>query len=165
MWPAIHTRPDLAYLMGILSQFYKNLGPAYVKLVKRVLQYIYRTLDLGFTFDRKADTPDNVIGYTDSNFARSKTDWKSIGGWVFLLTRAAISHSSKLLLIIALSICKAEYIAMCGVRRETIWLGYLLAELGFWKKSTLVILYADNQDLIILSNNPKSHWQTKHIEV
>ena len=68
-----------------------------------------------------------------------------------MLEGAAISHLFKLQSIVALSTCEAKYIAICEARKEVVWLGYLLAELGFWKKSTPVILYTDNQGSIALS--------------
>ena len=82
-----------------------------------------------------------------------------------MLAGAAISHSSKLQSIVALSTCEAEYVAMCESGKEAVWLGYLLAKLGFRKRSTPVTLYADNQGSIALSNNPEFHRRTKHIDV
>lgn len=82
-----------------------------------------------------------------------------------MLARVAISHLSKLQSIVILSTCKAEYVAMCEAKKETIWLGYLLAKLEFWKKFTLITLYADNQGSIALSNNPEFYQQTKYINV
>ena len=38
---------------------------------------IYKTLDLSLKFDGEADMPDDVVKYTDSDFAGSKTDRKS----------------------------------------------------------------------------------------
>lgn len=76
MWPAIHAYSDLTYSLGVLSRFCNILGPVYVKLVKHVLQYISGILDLGLKFDGEVDTPDDVIGYIDFNFAVSKTDRK-----------------------------------------------------------------------------------------
>ena len=67
-----------------------------------------------------------------------------------MLVGAAIGHSSKLQLIITLSTCKAEYIAIWEVGKEAVWLGYLLAELEFQKRSIPVTLHADNQGLIAL---------------
>ena len=82
-----------------------------------------------------------------------------------MLARAAISHSSKLWSIVPLSTNEAEYIAICEARKKAVWLRHLLAELGFCKKSTPVILYADNQGLIALLNNLEFHRRTKHIDV
>ena len=104
-----------------------------MELVKHVLQYVSGTLDLSLKFDGEADTLDNVVGYTDSDFAGLKIDQKSTKGYVFILAEAAISHTFKLQSIVALSTCKAEYVAMCEARKEAVWLGYLLAELGFQK--------------------------------
>ena len=50
-----------------------------------------------------------------------------------MLKGAAISHSSKLQFIVALSDFEAEYFDICEVEKDAVWLGYLLAELGFWK--------------------------------
>ena len=151
--------------MGVLSQFCNNPGPVHVELVKHFLQDVSGILDLGLKFDREADTPDDVVVYTNSNFAGSKTDSKSFGGYIFMLARAAISHLSKLLSIDTLSICEAKYIAMCEEGKQAVWLGYLLAELGFRKRSTLVTLYADNQGSIALLNNPEFYRQTIYIKV
>ncbi len=134
-------------------------------LVKHFLQYVSGILELGLKFDREADTPDDVIGYIDSDFAGSKPDRKSTRGYVFMLAGAAISDSSKFQSIVALFTFEAEYIAICEVRKEAVWLGYLLAELGFQKRSTPVTLYADNQGSIVLLNNSEFHHCAKHIDV
>ena len=165
MWPAMHSRPDLAYSVGVLSRFCNNPGPVHIRLVKHILRYVSGTLQLGLTFDGGADTPDDLIGYTSSGFAGSNSDQKSTGGYVFMLAGAAISHSSKIQSIAALSTCEVEYVAMCEAGKEAVWLGYLLAELGFRKRSAPVTLYADNQGSIARSNKPEFHRRTKHINV
>ncbi len=151
--------------LHVLSQFCSNPGPTNIELVKHVLRYVSGTLELGSNFDGEADTLDDVIGYTDSDFARSKPDQKSTGGYLIILAVAAISHSSKLQSIVALSTYKAEYDAMYEAGKEAVWRGYLLAELEFWKRSTPVTLYTDNQGSIALLNNPEFHRRTKHLDV
>ena len=165
MWPAMQSRPDFAQAVGVLSRFCSNPGPAHVEVVKYILRYVSGTLKLGLIFDGNADTPDDVIGNTDFDFAGSKSDRKSAGGYVFMLAGAAISYSSKLQTIIALSTCEAEYVAMCEAGKEAVWLRSLLAEVGFRKRSSPVTLYADNQGSITLANNPEFHRCTKHIDV
>lgn len=59
------------------------------------MQYVSETLDLSLKFDGEVDTLDDIVKYIDSDFARSKTDWKSIGGHIFMLARAVINHLSK----------------------------------------------------------------------
>lgn len=63
MWLTIHACPDLAYLVELLSRFYKNSRLTHVKLVKHVLQYVSGTLDFGLTFEGEADTLDDIVGY------------------------------------------------------------------------------------------------------
>lgn len=82
-----------------------------------------------------------------------------------MLADAAISHLFKLQSIVTLFICEAKYVAMCKVKKEVVWLEYLLAELRFWKWYSLVTLYTDNQGSIVLSNNFKFHWCTKNINI
>ena len=165
MWPAVHSRPDLAQAVGVLSRYCSNPGPTHVALVKQVLRYISGTLNRGLVFDGSTDTPNDIIGYTDSDFAGTKSGRKSTGGYVFLLAGAAISHSSKLQSIVALSTCEAEYIAMCEAGKEAIWIYRLLVELGYQKKNSAILLRADNQGAIALASNPEFHRRTKHIDV
>ena len=165
MWPAVHSRPDLAQAVGVLSRYCSNPGPIHVALVKQVLRYVSGTLNKGLVFDGSADTPNDVVGYTDADFAGTKTGRKFTSGYVFLLAGAAISHCSKLQSIVALSTCEAEYVAMCEAGKEAIWVHRLLVELGYRKKNTAVPLRADNQGAIALTSNPEFHRRIKHIDV
>ncbi len=92
----MYSCPDLTYSMRILSRFCSNSGPVHVELIKYVLQYTSVTLELELIYDGKTDIPDNIIGYTNSNFVESKIDWKSIRDYVFILAGVVISHLSKL---------------------------------------------------------------------
>ena len=49
-WAATMTRPDVAYAAHQLGQFNDNPGPAHWRAAKRVLQYLWRTKDLGITY-------------------------------------------------------------------------------------------------------------------
>lgn len=77
IWPAIHFYLDFAYSIGLLNQFCSNPGLVFVDFVKYVLQYVFAILELSLTLDGEVNILDNIIGYTDSNFARLKINWKS----------------------------------------------------------------------------------------
>lgn len=62
--------------MKVLSQFCSNLRLEYVELIKHILRYISRTIDQGLAFDDGANMPDDVVGFIDSDFARSKPNQK-----------------------------------------------------------------------------------------
>ena len=164
MWPAVHTRPDLAYSVGVLSRYSHNPSEIHCNLVKRVLRYVAGTLDTGLTFRKSSG--DDLIGYSDSDFAGLKDTRHSTGGYVFMLGGGVISHSSKQQQTIALSSCEAEYMAMSEAAKEAIWASRFLEELGVKKgKNQPILLYADNQGAIDLTVNPLFHKRTKHIEI
>ncbi len=96
IWPAMQSCPNLTYSVGVLSYFCSNPRLAYIKLVKYILQYVSGTLKLSLKFDGAADTPDDMVGYTDSDFAGSKIGQKSTEAYDFMLVGATISHLSKL---------------------------------------------------------------------
>lgn len=50
---------------------------------------------MGLKFDKKANTLDNIVKYTNFNFTRLKIDFKLIENYIFMLAKVAISHSCK----------------------------------------------------------------------
>jgi hypothetical protein len=81
------TRPDIAYVTGLLGRFQTNLGPEHWKLVKKVLRYLQGTKGLKLTY-RKTESL-RIVGVSDSNYAGD--DRKSTSGYVFTLAGGAIS--------------------------------------------------------------------------
>ena len=68
---------------------------------------------------------DEIIGYTDSDWANDCTDRKSQGGHVFLCNGGAISWQSRKQDLVATSTTEAEYIACSEASREARWLRQL----------------------------------------
>lgn len=163
MWPAIHTRPDIAYAVGVLSRYCSNPSPLHCKYLQRIMRYLTGTLDVGLVFRR--NTQDDIVGYSDSDYAGTKDRRRSTGAYVFMLTGALISHRSKLQSTVAMSTCEAEYMAMTEAAKEAIWCARFLVELDFRKKNTPVLIRGDNQGAIALAKNPEFHSRNKHIEV
>ena len=81
------TRPDLAFVTGLLDRFQSNSGTKQWKLVKKVLHYLQGTKGLMMTY-RRSDSL-HIVGYSDSNYAGD--DRKSTSGYVFTLAGGAIS--------------------------------------------------------------------------
>ncbi len=65
IWQAVHTRPDIAYSVRVLSCYCSNSGPTYCNLVVQVFQYHSATLELEITFTDNSEN--NLVGYTDSD--------------------------------------------------------------------------------------------------
>ena len=120
MWPAVHTRPDISYSVGVLSRYCANPSPIHCNLVIQIFQYLTRILDLGITF--RSDTTDELVGYTDSDWAGLKDRRKSTSGYAFLLSRGLVSHQSKQQPTVALFSIEAEYMATTKVGKEALWI-------------------------------------------
>ncbi len=163
----MHIRLDLAYSVRVLSRYAHNPSQIHCALIKRVLRYVVGITNVGLKFSRDVNNPhsdDDLVGYSDSDFAGLKDKRHSTGGYVFMLAGGSISHSSRQQQIIALSFCEVEYMALSEAAKEAIWVDRFLHELGF-RDDQSVHLYANNKDAIDLITNPLFHKRTKHIEI
>ena len=59
IWPAVHTRPDIAYLIGVFSCYYSNPGPIHCNLIIQIFKYLSGTFDLGIVFI--ANSKDDLV--------------------------------------------------------------------------------------------------------
>ncbi len=163
MWLAVHTRPDIAYSIGILSRYCSNPGPTHCNLVIKIFRYLSRTLNLEITFT--AASENELLSYTNSDFAGLIDGRKSKSGYIFMMSGGPLSHQSKLQNTVALSSTEAEYMATTEAEKEELWVAPFLACLGFRLPSQPVDLRADNKGAISLTENSEFHRKTKHIEV
>jgi hypothetical protein len=76
----------------------------------------------------------------------------------------AISWSSRLQTIVALSTTEAEYIAATSAGQEILWLRNLLTELGY-KLPGPSTLHIDNRSAISVAKNPEHHGRMKHLDL
>ena len=163
IWPAVHTSPDIAYLIGVLSRYCSSQGPTHFNLVIQIFRYLSGTLDLGITFT--ANSEDGLVGYTDSDYEGLADGQKATGGYIILLSGAPLSHQSKLQSTVALSSTEAEYMATVEAGKEALWVARFLACLGFRLPSQPVKLCADNKGAIALTENPEFNRKTMNIKV
>ena len=102
-------------------------------------------------------------GYTDADMAGDTDSRKSTSGFLMTFAGGAVSWQSKLQKCVALSITKAEYIAVTEACKETLWMKKLLQELSLKQEGYTV--YCDSQSAIHLSKNSTYHSRSKHIDV
>lgn len=79
-------------------------------------------------------------------------------------SQCVLSWQSRKQSIVALSSTEAEYIAAAIAAKELIWLQTIISELGY-SLSQPSIIYTDNQSSLHLSENPKFHDRSKHIDL
>lgn len=78
----VHTRPDVAYSVGIVSRYMERPTVLHLNAAKRILRYIQGTLEYGLVYSK--DSSNNVLtGYSDSDLAGHVDDRRSTGGWHF----------------------------------------------------------------------------------
>ncbi|CAN0449093.1 unnamed protein product [Discosporangium mesarthrocarpum] len=80
------------------------------------------------------------------------------------MSGAAITWSSKMQPIVALSTMEAEYISLAHAAQEAVYLGNFFEELGFPEYDTIT-MYEDNMGALQLGSNKIYSARTKHIGV
>jgi hypothetical protein len=109
----------------------------------------------GSTFD--------LIGYSDSDYARCKVDRKSTSGTCQFLGRSLVSWSSKKQTSVALFTAEVEYVAAGQCCAQLLWMRQTLPDFGY--NLSKVPLLCDNESAIRMADNPVEHSRTKHIDI
>ena len=89
MYAQVCTRPDIAFVVGVMGRYLSNLGMQHWKAAKCVMRYLKRTKGYMFTYQK----PENfkIIGYSDSHFVGCQDSKCSTFGYIFMLAGGAIS--------------------------------------------------------------------------
>ena len=104
-----------------------------------------------------------VQGYTNSNFMSDVDDRKSTSESLFVCNGGPISWKSYKQTMIVDSTMEAEYIAALEAAKEAFWYKKFAAEIRVIP-SNVIPLYYDNNGIIALTKEPRSHQKSKHIE-
>ncbi len=164
MYAQVCTRPDIAYIVGILSRFLSNPGLDHWVAAKRVLRYLQRTKDYMLTY-RKSDQLE-IIGYSDSDFAGCQDSRKSTSGYIYLLAEGAISWKSAKQSLVASSTMAAEFIACYEASNHGLWLRNFVTGLRIVDYVDRPLkLYCDNKSAVLYSNNNRSSTKSKFIDI
>nr|GEU95447.1 hypothetical protein [Tanacetum cinerariifolium]GEY30061.1 hypothetical protein [Tanacetum cinerariifolium] len=105
----IHTRPDLAYSVRVVSRYINAPKESHLKVVKQILLYVKGTLQLGLVYQQGGDG--KLIGYSNSSHGMDLDDGKG--------TTKQCSTST-----IARSV---------GHHKNNIWLHYPLVKPSLWR--------------------------------
>ena len=161
MYAMLGMRPDIAYAVGIVSQYCTNPNQHHWTAVKRIFRYLAGTRGLGILYGGGA----RCEGFCDSDWGGS-ADRRSTSGYVFLLNGGAISWANRKQPTVALSSTEAEYIALTQAVKEVLWLRTLFSEIGAPKHAREISqISSDNQGAIALAKNPGFHARSKHIDI
>ncbi|KAL4302309.1 hypothetical protein GQ457_10G005790 [Hibiscus cannabinus] len=156
------TRPDMMYVVCLLSRFMSNPTELHLQAAKRVLRYLKGTVDLGVFYQRKSK--EELEAYTDSDYVGDVDDKKNTSGYVFLLSKGAMSWSSKKQHVVTFSTTKAEFVAAASCSCQGVWMKRVMEKLGHSQRWNIIV-FCDNSSTIKLSKNPVLHRCSKRIDV
>ncbi|KAA3474856.1 receptor-like protein 12 [Gossypium australe] len=156
------TRPDIIYVVRLLSRFMHCYNEKHFQAAKRVLRYIKGTLSYGVLFS-KAESM-KLVGYADSDWARSIDDMKSTSGYVLTLGSAIFCWNLRKQNVVAQSTAEVEYVAAARAVNQAIWLRKIMADLNLHQREAIEI-NCDNQSTIAIAKNLVFHGRTKHFKI
>lgn len=152
-------RPDICYVVGLVSRFQSKSGLKHWIAIKRSPRYLRGTLDIVLFYSWK-DL--HLIDYSDVDWGDEIVRLKSTSRYAFLLNDGVISWSSMNQSCIALSTMETEYVTYFSDIQETIWLRRFL---HCWDvvNTTLnpVGIDYDSMTALAYAKDPKYHEKTK----
>ncbi|GKC45318.1 hypothetical protein Tco_1063040, partial [Tanacetum coccineum] len=110
-----------------------------------------------------ADSPFDLVAYTDSDYAEASLDKKSTTRGCQFLGCRLISQQCKKQTVVANSITKAEYIAASNCCGQVLWIQNQFLDYGYNFMQTKI--HIDNESTICIVKNYVFHSKTKHIEI
>ena len=155
MYAQVCTRPDIAYIVGMLGRYLSNPGKDHWIAAKRVMRYLQRTKNYMFTYQKLSQL--EIIGYSDSDFVGCRDSMKSTSGYIYLLAGGAISWKSVNQSIVASSTMAAEFVACYEASNHGIWLRNFITGLRIMDGIERPLkLFYDNKSAVLYSNNNRS---------
>ena len=83
------SRPDIMFATCLCARFQANPKESHLIAVKRIFRYLKGSPDLGRWYPK--ESPFDLIGYTDADYAGCKIDRKSTSGLCQLLRNRLVS--------------------------------------------------------------------------
>lgn len=168
MYAMIFTRPDIAFVLGKLSQAMSEPAEHHGQALKHLFRYLKSTSTQKLRYG-PGGAHENFVVYSDADWAGDKVDRKSVSGCVVIFYGGPISWSSKKQRSVATSSCESEYIALASCAKQGQWIAQVFRDMGYaryiGKDSRTVQMLGDNQGAIALAKNPQLHERSKHIDV
>jgi hypothetical protein len=164
MYAQVCTRPDLAFVTGMLGRYQKNPGVSHWNGIKKALRYIQDTNGLMLTYERSDSL--EIVGYSDSDFSGCLDTDRSTSGYIFKLVGGAISWSSSKQTVMTSSTMYTEFVACYETVGQAMWLKKFVPGLRVVDSIERPLkLYCDNEPTVLYAHNNKKTKATKHINI
>eukprot|EP00171_Calliarthron_tuberculosum_P001019 IDg1019t1 len=163
MYLMVGTRPDLAFVVGRLSQFCEKPLKSHWTAVKRVLRYICGTRDRGIQYGASQSL--DPVGYSDSDWGGCLETGKSTRGYLFMLAGGAVSWRPRKQTVVATSSCEAESIASCLATKEALWISRLYSDVHGLNDPNPVTIRIHNSGSTSTVQNTSINQRNKHVDI
>ncbi|XP_073313436.1 secreted RxLR effector protein 161-like [Primulina huaijiensis] len=140
-----HTRPDIGFVVSVISHFMNTPTEEHLDAAYRVLRYLKGTPDKGLLFRKSSIRKIKV--YSDADWGGSPTDRRSTLGYFTFVWGNLVTWRSKKQPVVARSSAEAEFRALSNGICEGICLKRLLDELKVEYGHPIEVL-CDNQAAI-----------------
>lgn len=154
------TRPDLSYIIHLLSQFRQKLLEDHWSAALRVVWYLKGTSDQGIMLSSKCNL--QITAYCDADWSTCSSTRHSLSAYVVFLGDSLVSWNTWKQRTVSRSSAEAEYRAMADTTCEK-WLKRLLGMLCFTHTAP-IRMHCDSKSAIHIATNPAFHERTKHVE-
>lgn len=84
------TRPDMMFSISLISRYMAKPTELHLQAAKRILRYLKGITNYGI-LNKKGGEEEELLAFTDSDYAGDIDDRKSTSGYVFLLSSGAVS--------------------------------------------------------------------------
>jgi hypothetical protein len=174
----VHTRPDIAYAVSLLSRATAKPELWHYKAAQHLILYLRETRDLGIVYDQKkmwahearvtAATEHKFDPYfeasTDASFADDEETHRSTSGFVVWFAGAPIEWECKRQPLVTLSTMESEYVAASRCVLAIRFLHKFLRFVDFPRDHPTRVL-EDNAACIAITDKPVHRQRSKHIGV
>lgn len=158
-----YNRPDIAYVVSVVSRFMHAPSEDHMKVVYRILKYLNSSPGKGLFFGKNQDH--GVNGYTNDDWGGDQTYGKSTSGYFTFVGGNLATWRSKKQKVVSRSSVGEKFRAILvhGIC-ELLWIRRIMRNLGIELKTPMQ-LHCDNEATVKIENNLVQHDITKHVEI
>lgn len=164
------TRPDITYAVRCVQKAAADVWPEHCTAVDQILRYLKGTINYGLCFQKgnvaganEVERGFGLVGYSDSDHAGQR-DRKSMLGYVFKLSGAAVSWGCGAAKHVTRSASESEISALDEAAREALWLRRLCMQLRVPGAGCVPVL-VDNAHAEGFANGAKVGERLKHLDI
>ncbi|XP_062089479.1 secreted RxLR effector protein 161-like [Humulus lupulus] len=149
MYAQVCTRPDIAFVVGMLGRYKSNPGLDHWRATKKVMRYLQGTKDYKLIFRRTKNL--EVVGYSVSDFTGCVESRKSTSSYMFMFADGVVSWRT------AISTMEAEFVSCFEATSHGVWLKSFISGLKVVDSiSRPLKMFCDNSATVFMAKNNKS---------